>query len=493
MGSYFSAFRFLTLSRIVGIFLLAIGVFGVSSSAMADEDRVFTLWPLVDYRYSEAVDYTNLNLFGPIFNYERKGSEREYGFRPFYFRARDESGSSYAEYLYPVASRKSSPGASFFQGLHLFNYDFGEPEKQKENEFMIFPILFYGQTEEKGNYFAIFPLGGTIFDKFGRDEIHFTLFPLYGRTMRDGTSTTNILWPIFARIRGEGEKGYKFWPLYGTASKEGVYRKKFYLWPIFFNEDLRLDTNNPLHKRVAFPFYVSQESPERSKHTYLWPFFSHLEDRRKDYEEWNFPWPLFRVARGEYQQSTRFLPLFADERRGANRKRWFLWPIYKIEDMETEVLSRRRHRVLFFLFSNLEEKVHDEEGLRKKRVALWPLFTYERKKGVSHLSVLSILEPFFPDNEGIERNWSPLWRIYQSKWDKQGNSISSFLWNLYWKERRGADLAMEIFPLVSYRREKGRGVEVSLIKGLLTFRSAPEENQLSLFYLPWPLRWSTGG
>ena len=460
---------------------------------MAEEQRVFTLWPLVDYRHSGAVDYTSLNLLGPIFNYERKGTEREYGLRPFYFKARDEAGSSYAEYLYPVSSRKTSPGSSFFQGLHLLNYDFGKPEKQKENEFMIFPILFYGETEEKGDYFALFPLGGTIYDKFGRDEIRFTLFPLYGRTVKNGTTTTNILWPVFARIRGEGEEGTKFWPLYGAARKEGVYRKKFYLWPIFFRQDLRLDTNNPLHKSAVFPLYVSEESVKRSKHTYLWPFFSHLEDRWKDYEEWNFPWPLFRITRGEYKQGTRFLPLYADERRGVNRKRWFLWPIYKIEDLETEVLSRRRHRVLFFLFSNLEEKVFDEEGLRKKRVALWPLFTYEREKGISHLSVLSILAPFFPDNEGIERNWSPLWRIYQSKWDKQGNSISSFLWNLYWKERRGPDLAMEVFPLVSYRRETGRGVEVSLIKGLLTFRAAPDGKQLKLFYLPWALRWSAGG
>ena len=54
-----------------------------------------------------------------------------------------------------------------------------------------------------------------VITRFGRDEIRFALFPLYGRTRKGGTQITNVLWPIFARIRGEHESGLKLWPLYG--------------------------------------------------------------------------------------------------------------------------------------------------------------------------------------------------------------------------------------------------------------------------------------
>lgn len=455
------------------------------AGAYCEEAKILSLWPLVDYRHSPDVDYASLNLFGPIINYERKGGEREFSLRPLYFHAWDEN-ASYSEFLYPVASRKTEPGLSFFQGLHLLNYDFGSRTKRRDNEFMLFPFVFYGKTEERGSYFALFPIGGKIYDKFGRDEMRFALFPLYGWTRKDDRTITNVLWPVFARIRGENESGLKLWPFYGHSSKKGVYRKNFYLWPVRFSYDTKLDTDNPTYLRTVFPFFVGKESPQESSRTYLWPFFSHVENRRKDFEEWNFPWPLFRITRGVQREGKRFLPLYADERLRDQRKRWFLWPIYKIEEIDSETLNRRRDRILYFLYSDLEETIFDEP-YPKKRVALWPLFTYEQTRGISHFHTLSLLEPFFPEKNGIERNWSPLWRLYQRKWDKQGNEISSLLWNLYWKERRGQDLAMEVFPFFFYRREAGRGIDFRLLKGLVRYRDGIKGKRLNLFYLPWAI------
>jgi hypothetical protein len=452
----------------------------------AQEGKVFTLWPIVDYRHDTRLDYTSVNALGPFLKYERKGDEREYGFRPVYFHASDTTeGIGYSEYLYPVASRKKQPELSYFQGLHLLNYDFGTREQGSGNEFSLYPFLFYGHNKERGEYFAFFPLGGKIYEKFGRDEIRFVLFPGYSQTRKKDTTVTNILWPVFARISGENEAGVKVWPIFGSAEKEGVYRKRFYLWPIFFRYDLALDTANPQYRRTVFPFFVGEESVQVSSRTYLWPFFSYREDRRRDYEEWYFPWPIFHIARGEYKEGVRFLPLFSDERTGDFRKRWFLWPVYKIEETNTEVLERRRDRVLFFLYSNVEETVLAEESVRRKQVDLWPLFTYRRLKGVSHFHTLSLLEPFFPENRGIERNWSPLWRLYQRKWDTHGNEVSSLLWNLYWKERRPDGLAMEVFPLFRYRQQAAGALDWQLLKGLLRYRSDADGKSIYLFYLPW--------
>ncbi|MBE0599235.1 MAG: hypothetical protein IH614_18485 [Desulfuromonadales bacterium] len=473
--------RFSLLLPLVGIFLL-------TPVAGYGEGRVFTLWPAIDYRASTEVDYTSLRLLGPFFKYERKGTEREVGLRPLVSYAWDRrSEVAYGEFLYPVGSRKRSRGASSFQALRLLQSDFGQRELGSDNEFMLFPFIFYGESAERGRYFALFPIGGKLHDKFGRDEIRFALFPLYGRTTRGTTTVTNLLWPIFARTEGEEEHGLKFWPLFGASEKEGVYRRQFFLWPIFFADDLRLDTDNPLRRRSAFPFYLQEESPAASSRTVLWPFFSYRHHRAQDYEEWNFPWPLFRVTRGSERQGERFLPLWADERAGSNRKRWFLWPAYRIEELQTEMIERRRDRLFFFLFSTLQEKkIGVPEPLR--RTSLWPLFTWEEKGGVTHFHTLSLLEPFFPENEGIQRNWSPLWRLYQRRYDRHGNEISSFLWNLYWKERRGADLAYELFPLVRFQRESGER-ELQLLKGILRLRQGENGGEARLFYLPWGITW----
>ncbi len=437
--------RNISLIALLVLLLLPAGAWG-------EKGTVFTLWPLLDYRRSPVADYTSIHFLGPLVKYERKGTEREFGLRPLYFRAWDgEEGAGTSDLLYPVGSRQWSEGSSSYQGLHLLQSDSDQGETGSGSEFMLFPLVFSGKTE-RGRYFALFPLGGNIYEKFGRDEINFALFPLYGRTRKQGTTVTNVLWPVFSRTRGDKETGVKFWPLFGASRKEGVYRKRFYLWPVFFRDDLRLNTANPEHRRAAFPLYVSRESPQFSSRTYLWPFFSHVRNRQKNYEEWNFPWPLLRVTRGSGRQGERLLPLYADERNGGYRKRWFLWPVYKIEELHTEMIDRRRDRVLFFLFSRLHEE-RKLEGKRKKRVALWPLFTYEEENGVTRFSTLSLLEPFFPDNAGIQRNWAPLWHVYQVKSDRRGNEISSLLWNLYWKERRGPDLAVELFPLFFYRHE----------------------------------------
>lgn len=456
-------------------------------TALADDATLSTLWPVFDYRAAQSADYRSLHLLGPLLKYEVKGSETEYALRPLFYRAVDEEGASQTDVLYPVFGQKSGIGSSSFHLFHLLNYDFGERETGSNNRSYLFPFLFYGQ-EEQGRYMAVFPFGGTLYNWFGRDRISFTLFPLYSRTERGSTRVDNLLWPFFARITGENESGYKFWPIYGESSKQGVYRKRFFLWPFFFSESLGLDRDNPVEMQVAWPFYVSKDSPETSYRAVLWPFFSKTVNRVKEYESLSAPWPLVRITKGGKYHGLKILPFYADETIDVKRQRWYLWPLYKIEEMHTELIDSRRDRILFFLYSDLEENQF-ETGDSKRRVDLWPVFGYERTNGVSSLHVLSLAEPFFPGNEAIERLWSPLWRIYQHKWDRQGNSAVSLLWNLYWREQQGDKVIWEFFPLVEYRRDSANEMAVSFLKGLVSYCGSDSGKRLNLFYLPWGFRW----
>ena len=164
-----------------------------------------------------------------------------------------------------------------------------------------------------------------------------------------------------------------------------------------------------------------------------------------------------------------------------------MWPIYGIQDINTELIVQQRHRVLFFLYSDLVERKLDT-GEEKRRVDFWPLFNYQRDNGVSRINALALVEPFFPGNQAIERSWSPLWRLYQQRWDKQGNLVISVLWNLYWHERQGDQVALELFPLFDYRRDHTES-RLRLLKGLVTMHDKEDHGCLSLFYLPWETCW----
>ena len=467
----------------VACLLLAGCILLPATGRAANDGSIFTLWPVVDYRSAPQDEFTSIGLAGPLLRYERSEKRKRFGLRPLYYRETDEKGGVESDLLYPLMTYRSNEDESSFQFFHLLTVDSTADEG---SDFMLFPLLFYRNPPQGEGYFAFFPLGGKILNRFGRDRIEFALFPLYGKTERKGTVTTNLLWPFFSLTRGEDERGWAFWPLYGTAEKKGVYRRNFLLWPFFFHADERLDSTDPLRTRAFFPFFYFADSPVRTDHTYLWPFFRHIEDDRKDFEEWNFPWPLFRIIDGKDRQMLRFLPFYSDDRDAKFHSRWLMWPVYKEEESVTPTYSSQRQRVLYFLYSNTQEQFAGDERPYRHRIDLWPLFTFVEKDGLSHFSTLALLEPFFPGNEQIERNWSPLWRIYQRRWDHDGNEASTFLWNLYWKERRGDALLFEIFPLIRYRDEEQMQLfEVSLLKGLYRYTKNSDQACTYLFYLPW--------
>ena len=110
----------------------------------------------------------------------------------------------------------------------------------------------------------------------------------------------------------------------------------------------------------------------------------------------------------------------------------YLWPLYQFHRTHSDPLDQQRTRVLFYLYENTVEK-NTETGAEKRRVDMWPFFTYHRDfNGNNRLQILAPIEPALPDNRGIERNWSPLWSFWVSENNpKTGASSQSFFWNLY--------------------------------------------------------------
>ena len=486
--------RFRSLIIMCVLAMLPAAPLEASGGGEEEPGTIFTLWPLVDYRESPGDGFSNLSILGPLIKIQQKGDEGTTAVRPFVYRTFDKrEGDAETSYLYPIASSRESSSASTFQILKLFQVNTfrkDEPDKAKSDS-MLFPFYIRGSSETHGPYMSVFPFYGTLYGRLWRDEIHYTLFPLYSRTVKKGTTTRNYLYPFFSTTTGERESGFQFWPFYGSAAKEGSYESRFVLWPFYLHERKGLDTDNPTERFTVFPFYSSTESPRVSSRTYLWPFMGWTSDREARQEERRYLWPLVMTSTGEKREVKRYFPFYAQERSGETLKRWYLWPLYRHDEIVSDTYCRERDRVLFFLYSDLHEQ-WPIDGAERRRISLWPVFVFNRDtRGVKQFSFPAPLEPVF-SQEGIERSWAPLWRVYIQRWSDSGDSAASFLWNLYWHERRGKDLAYELFPLVSYRSE-GERADIAVLKGFIRLRENNGLKTLSLFWLPFGVTWEMTG
>jgi hypothetical protein len=484
--------RFITV--LLPFFFMDMPLWGEEGIKSSGEGTIFTFWPLVDYRESPQEKYSNLSLLGPLFKLQRQKDDEVVAIRPLFYRTSNRSDkATVTEYLYPLASSDTSPEASTFQILQLYqNNSYRKDEGvNQEKGVMLFPFYISGTSKKYGPYTSVFPFYGDIYERFWRDEYHYVMFPFYGRTVKKGTTTSNYLYPFFSTTQGEKESGFQFWPLYGQSAKEGVYSKRFAAWPFYLQEQSGLNTDNPTTQLYLLPLYVATDSPKVTARYYPWPFIGYRSEAEGHQEERDYFWPFVRTIRGESRTMDSFLPFYSRDDRKETRKRWYMWPLYNYEEIDSEVFRQERDRIFYFLYSDNRES-WPKDGAARRRTAFWPFYVYNRDtRGVKTLSLPAPVEPYL-NREGIDRSWAPFWRIYQQKWNDKGDSAASFLWNLYWHEQRGEDLAYEFFPFVAYRSER-KMADFKLFKGLLRFRNEAGRQRLSFLWLPFGIDWEKSG
>ena len=460
-----------------------------SSSQPGD---IFTFWPLIDYRKDIVRNSSSLSILGPLLSFESTPDNDVLAFRPLVHNTRDSGrtrSSSY--YLYPLASTETTPDVDKMEFLQLFQkntFRKSEPE-EKERDLMIFPFLISGESKKYGSFTSVFPIYGDIYERFWRDEYHYILFPLYGRTVLNKTTNYHFLWPIFSVTSGENESGFGIWPLYGQSAKEGVYSSMYFLWPLLSKERRRIADGNISERFSFFPLYASYDTPYVTSRTWLWPFFGYADNTEIGEKERNYLWPFWLTVTGKKRNVIRFLPFYSDEATEDFAKRWYLWPIYETDVMQSPSYRQKRERILYFLFSNKVESWAQDDKERQ-RTTLWPLFLYNRDTaGETTLSIPAPVESIL-DRDGIEKLWAPLWRLYLHKWNDRGDSSLSILWNLYWHDRRKDSAGWEIFPLFRHRSAASFG-EIQILKGLINYTDTGDKHALSLFWLPFDFSWQT--
>jgi hypothetical protein len=423
-------------------------------------------------------------VLGPLFDFEQKESQRQWAAPPLFSYTLDQE-VDYEEFdlLYPLLTYDRFGEEYRFQIFQLFSFSGGQSVQEiSRHRFTLFPLYFQQRSADPtNNYTALMPFYGRIKNHFFRDEIYFILWPGYIQSRKRDVVTDNYLYPVFHLRHGDGLHGWQVWPLVGNEHKGvttktdgfgdvetvGGHDEFFALWPIFSNQKTGIGTELPQKQQALLPFYSLLRSPPRDSSTYLWPFFTYIDEREKKYHEWEAPWPFIVFARGEGKTTTRFWPLFSQAHSETLESNFYLWPIYKYNRQHAAPSDRERTRILFFLFSHITEK-NEETGDAMQRTDFWPLFTTRRDfNGNQRLQVLSLLEPILPNNKSVERDYSPLWSMWRSEKNAQtGAASQSLLWNLY------------------RHTTTPKAKKCSLLFGLFQYQSDAEGKRCRLFYVP---------
>jgi len=467
-----------TLQRFWAFCVVVVTLSG-SESFGIDLGPIFDDFPLV------LVPGKRTEIAGPLVSIETTTNDWGWAFSPLMsFRKNPGVEGTTFDLLYPIVTHHRYGTEYRLQIFQVIAFSGGNNQvKQTKRRFTLFPFYFQQRSPNpEENYTAVMPFYGTMQNRLFRDRIHFVMLPLYVQTEKHGVTTDNYLLPFFHRRYGPGLKGWQFWPVIGKEHKDITTKTNgfkeletipghdnfFAAWPLFFRNDVGIGSTNAETQRIFLPFYAFLKSPARDTIAYGFPLgYTRIENREGKYREWGMPWPLVDFARGEGKTVNRVWPFFGFGHNETTESDFAAWPIYKFNRVRADPLDRQRMRILFFLYSDLDEK-NTARGTSHHRTDLWPLFTARRDhNGNERLQLFAPLEPLLPENESIERLYSPIWSIWRSeKNPKTGASSDSFLWNLYRRDET--------------KTEK----KITFLFGLFQYRVSEEGKHLRLFYVP---------
>lgn len=274
------------------------------------------LWPFLYYERNEESGREIGEFLWPFIYFESGPEGYDYGLRPLFSIRREEktfSGKGNSSGLSAgIRARRRRGGCGFSLSTIIIKAYLLTARKRA---IINSSLSFSGAGRKRRVTISLFfPLGGQLNRWLGRDRIRFFLFPLYADTTKGDYRSWYVLWPFLSYGRGEGERAYRFWPLFGHGYKVGEYSKSFILWPIFNFQRTGLDTENPSEVLMILPFYAYQRSPEKRTEAILWPFFTYTDNKRGGYKEWHLPWPIFSRTRGEDREGETSSGLSGDIR-----------------------------------------------------------------------------------------------------------------------------------------------------------------------------------
>jgi hypothetical protein len=394
------------------------------------------------------------NVLGPLFSYEEENGNTHITARPI-LSSYDSPGTF--NIIYPLGKR-TEDHAYFapFYSRHTTSDD-----KQDVSLFNV----FWGRDGEK-SYGGAFPFYGRLYNRYGKDEIGFVLWPLYAHIIKNEATRTDVAWPIFSSYGGH-EEGFKIWPLFGERKYGDERKTMFALWPFFIRDERGLATDAPLRSTWFIPFYMQSESPNSKFYGVLWPFFTYTRVRNR--YEINAPWPLFSYSKGEEEKKKSFSvwPIYSRNQNDKDQVTHILWPLFKEVEhhLGDTVWTEKR----FFL---LNKYAIDDRGTF---LNVWPLFEYRASADDKKFYFPSLM-PWREKN--FDRIMRPLITLFELR--KTNDSVATnFLYGFYTKEQKGESWKRRLAFLFEVKKEP-EGMGFQILSGLFGI----DRKTIKMFFIP---------
>ncbi len=462
--------------RLTSAWLALALILGASGGARAGE---INYWPFWVGHTDATGEVREWQAVGPLVFSRKQATGPAYdGFRPFYLQKSDPAENvRESMVLYPFYLRRESAGLRTWTVFNLINH--AEPiagDAGRARSFDVWPVYFSRDTgNAETSYRAVFPFHGTIKRRLVFDRLDWTLFPLYGRSVKGDVISTSTPWPFIRRREGNGHTGFAVWPLFGRAEKAGSYRHRYFLWPLLYRQESRLSDPTPTLKEGFLPFYARERDADGVSESYLWPLFGYTDRKTpQPYHEVRFLWPLFVQGRGETRHVNRWAPFYTYSRIKGVEKTWFGWPLIRHQEWNDGALHRSRSQLLFFVFwSEHQRSLAQPDAPAASRTHFWPLLTvWDNGAGRVQAQFPSPLDVFFPGNDRIRQLYNPLFALYRLDQSRTGEVKETFLWNAISHYRSPERRAFHLGPLFSSESDAS-GSRLALGAGLIGLKRAP--------------------
>lgn len=399
---------------------------------------------------------------------------------PLYSLDRERNGDWRARFLVPLGLAHAKGEERRYWLLPLASFEkryTGEGEDTNWSFLSLVGLIGRG-GDSRPSRFGWFPFFVRFDDFLIWDELTAFLFPLYVRSKVKERVSNHFLFPIFSVTHGPNDSGFRIWPLYGRATKEGRYDRRFLLWPFLHQQRNFLGGGGeePETMFMFWPFYGNSQRGTFQATTVLWPLFGYSQDSRSDFWAFDAFWIFVRLQRGPGElERTRFWPVYGFLSIPGLRYTTFLWPLghYYVEDND----DFEKSTVWFFPLWQSQNQTDKDTGELYRWRKLWPLLQFEAD-GERQVGSFPAVDPF-PPNQLFDRHYA--WATKLWEWENGGGGTRrERSWGGLWRrERTPVEDRRSLAGLWSRRTvtlpDGRRTKETSLLFGLLRWRSDSED------------------
>lgn len=352
--------------------------------------------------------------------------------------------------------------------------------KDEDHDMGFLPLFAWGDgSSEEHDYLAVAPFGGTTKGLIGKEKITWLGFPLplYARVEDRAYTSHHVLWPLVNWIDGPRSEGFRVLPFYAHYEKKGyrghkIYERTWLMWPLITWQREEYPGEAPTDTFLAFPFYGYIRGPTVDSWTVLFPLFKYEERKFPDLWELRAPFPFVQVGGGPDRWKADFWPLFGWKERPGFERQFALWPIFRREALEYSHATFDGLWVLPFFWRT--DWHHVETGTHRTTTRVWPLLHHRVTPG--NTVDVAVLSPWWWNDEGFDRTFGALLRLYRYHRDPDGGvEHQALLGLLSWRDLPA--LERDGLRRPAYWR-------LSLLFGLIHLRSLGGERGLRLFWLP---------